>query len=302
MKIKEIVEILNIELQKELKANSYQNFFHEVYDYSLLPAGKLFRPLLCSAISLDITKEISPNVLKLATMLEMHHTYTLMHDDLPAMDDDDQRRGRPSSHKKFNEWSALLAGDGLLNASYRLLSQIRTPHLGEIINYISWALGPKGLILGQALDLSGKMNDSIQDLILTHKLKTARLIQVSLVGSLVLSKDDVTLKELKSYHRLGEKLGLAFQFIDDLSELSDKELSEHEKEVNPWLHSPEDSEKVLSDCLMNVENFFTDNQLPTLEKVIDGYLKKMRTHIIESSDIIKNHVRIDLDPTISRLN
>ncbi len=289
-------------LEKTLSQSSYINFFHEVYKYSLLPAGKLFRPLLCLAVAKDTKNSLDNNIFYLSSFVEMHHTYTLMHDDLPAMDDDDSRRGRAASHIRFNEWSALLAGDGLLNASYRCFAKIDSSLTLKLLDYASWALGPKGLILGQALDLSESMNESINNLVLTHRLKTARLIQVCLTVSRALSHPNPSLKDLKEFHRLGDDLGIAFQFLDDLSELSEKELTKHEKEVNPWVHSPQISQEILCKSLERIGDFFQKNKMEVLNEVIENYLKKMRTHITESSDIIKNHVRIDLNPTISRLN
>ena len=168
--------------------------FKEVYEWSLYPPGKLFRPLLALASHLDSCSELSleslthsDNIAYFCSAVEIHHTYTLIHDDLPAMDDDCERRGRPSSHIKFNEWKAILAGDGLLNASYQLLSKISHQELRNLLKVFSWALGPKGLIQGQVLDLSGEMKNSFQNIVHTHKLKTSRLIQVSLLGGHFLS-------------------------------------------------------------------------------------------------------------------
>jgi geranylgeranyl pyrophosphate synthase len=140
------------------------------------------------------------------------------------MDNDDVRRGRATTHKKFGEWNAILTGDLLLNLSYQLIFSIRNlsekelQMLGKIFSH---SLGGKGLIHGQYLDLSKEMNSSLDSLILTHKLKTARLIQVALIGGAILSGHSEN-SELKKIAKLGENIGIIFQLLDDLSELKDK--------------------------------------------------------------------------------
>ena len=133
-------------LLKKLEEISPEHKLREIMKYSLLPAGKLFRP----NIILNLAKDLGPiteSHLILASSIEMHHTYTLIHDDLPSMDNDEYRRGRLTSHKKYTEWEAILAGDGLLNASYELLSQLQTEHLAKILSNYSKFCGPRGLIL-----------------------------------------------------------------------------------------------------------------------------------------------------------
>ncbi len=282
--------------------NTYDNFFKEVYEYSLVPAGKLFRPKLVYAIASDFNNDFSNDHQLLASLVEIHHTYTLMHDDLPSMDDDKTRRGRASSHIKFSEWQALLAGDGLLNTSYSLMAQMETNKLRELLKYVSWCLGPKGLILGQALDLSGEMTKSFSNTRLTHELKTARLIQASLVGSLILCRQDYQLSKYKSLHLFGKHLGLLFQFIDDLTELSEKELSDHESKVNPWPKNNEKCFDQISHSLKYIRRYLSENKTPMLEEIVNEYLKKMKTSLEKSSDIIEGHLNRSLNPAISLLD
>ena len=281
---------------------TYDNFFKEVYEYSLVPAGKLFRPKLVYAIASDFNDNFSCDHKLLSSLVEIHHTYTLMHDDLPSMDNDETRRGRASSHVKFGEWQALLAGDGLLNMSYSLMAQMETKKLRELLKYVSWCLGPKGLILGQALDLSGEMTKSFANTRLTHELKTARLIQASLVGSLLLCKNNFEFLKYKDLHLFGKHLGLLFQFIDDLTELSDKELSAHESEVNPWPKHHDQCFKQVSHSLQYLRRYLRENDTPMLNEIVNEYLKKMKTSLEKSSDIIESHLNRSLDPTISLLD
>lgn len=297
----EIEKILNDNLLKHISKELYSNFFQAPYFYSLFPAGKLFRPKICWATSQDLLKEFSANSKLIASFSEIHHTYTLIHDDLPCMDNDDIRRGRPSNHKKFSEWQALLCADGLLNASYSILSNLDTPNLSKVLKYATWALGPKGLILGQALDLSGIMNESFNDLILTHKLKTARLIQCCLVLPYMAKKESLSIldfKVIKKLHKLGEHMGIVFQLLDDLCELSESELSEHEAFVNPW---PKNSTK----CLIQVEfsfnyinKFFKGNNSENIKNVFKLYLSKIQKELLINRSIIENHIGTELSPVI----
>ena len=309
MEIKTIIEELSDNLKRHISTEVYDDFFSDAYNYSLFPAGKLFRPLLVWSIAQDFSKDanFSEDHARLASFVESHHTYTLIHDDMPCMDDDDMRRGRLSTHKKFGQWQALLAGDGLLNASYSILSKLESNNFKHVLNYSTWALGPKGLILGQALDLSGKMTESFTDLVLTHKLKTARLIQTSLVCSFLLIDEESIkiksdLKMLKELHKLGEHMGVAFQLLDDLCELVDEQLSEHEQEVNPWARFTQECLNTLSFALNYIENYFNEKETANLRFIYGLYLKKIKTLIAGSELNIENHIKSDLGPILSTLD
>ncbi len=275
--------------------------FKEVYNYSLFPAGKLFRPSLCLAVGMDRSNvglnEIGPNtsLASASAALEVHHTYTLMHDDLPAMDNDDERRGRPSSHIKFNEWKALLGGDGLLNASYRLISQGEHPNTAIAVKLFAWGTGPKGLIQGQVLDLSEEMNESFENLLKTHELKTARLIQLSLLmGHLYSSNADW--KTAKSLWRLGYAAGISFQLIDDLSELSQADPGEHELAINPWLSMPDKCQETLVAQIEIINKTLEMENLTNTKVVLDAYFDKMKGVILNNSEMILKHINEKKDP------
>jgi len=315
MEINNIIEQLSNNLKRHISSEIYDDFFSETYTYSLFPAGKLFRPLLVWSVAQDFSKSensssddiFTEDHARMASFVESHHTYTLIHDDMPCMDDDDMRRGRPSTHKKFGQWQALLSGDGLLNASYGILSKIQSPNIAHVYRYSTWALGPKGLILGQALDLSGTMTESFQDLVLTHKLKTARLIQTSLVGPYLLIpeknlKSKRNLKNIKKLHKLGEHMGVAFQLLDDLCELVDEELSAHENEVNPWPRFTELCYKELDRSLLYIEKYFNENKTENLKKIYGLYLKKIKTLMTGSELNIEKHIGTKLGPIIGTLD
>lgn len=221
----------------------------EIYSYSLFPAGKLFRPTLAVLANFqsgeeteNITDYFSGNTIEkalapttdlayLASFLEMHHVYTLIHDDLPAMDNDDVRRGRPANHKKFNEWKALLAGDGLSILSFHLLSRIQSPQAMNFIKIATKCTGAHGLIYGQYLDLDQQMQNSFSKVKQTHILKTSRLIQLALLGGQLFSSHQLNHLSAQ-YWKLGESLGLVFQLLDDLDDLKDDNI--HEQSINPW--------------------------------------------------------------------
>jgi hypothetical protein len=236
-----------------------------------------------------------------ASFLELHHAYTLAHDDLPSMDNDEIRRGKDSLHIKFNEWQALLAGDGLLNASYALLGLIKSEHLGILLRYCTLCLGPRGLIHGQYLDLSGEMRNGIENVVETHFLKTARLIQCALTGPIILSATKNKFKKFKNYHRLGSSLGITFQLLDDLVELSESNISVHEKDINPWPLHFDKAAQVLTKEIKNISNFFKNDRQTQLYLLIAPYLKKNISLIKLSQNNIENHIKRDLKPILTAL-
>ena len=156
----------------------------------------------------------------IATSIELMHSYSLIHDDLPAMDDDGMRRGQPSNHVKFNEATAILAGDALQALAFETIASskgIIDAHKVEAVRMLAVACGHQGMVLGQQYDLDAEKNESL-DIELIHSLKTAKLIQVALtmpyLGNEMHKKTQVLL------NNLGGKIGLAFQIMDDVLEVS----------------------------------------------------------------------------------
>jgi geranylgeranyl pyrophosphate synthase len=284
----------------------------EIYDWALFPAGKLFRPKLAYAIYSDLTKNDSlknlDSLLYFASALECHHAYSLVHDDLPSMDNDEFRRGKLSVHKKFGEWKAILVGDGLLNISYQFISKTNLKnHSSFLLSLFSHSLGPKGLIHGQVLDLSLEMRESFQKTILTHQLKTARLIQISLVGAAIISFDQQNLNiknksnDLKNMWRLGENLGILFQLLDDLSELSENELSLHEIDVNPWLKNATETMVETKNRLIKLQKILNEQNFTTLNKILHEYFQKMNNHFKKYQNA--THLKsIDLIPLMTLID
>jgi len=191
--------------------------------YSLFAGGKRLRPILCIA-SAEAVGGDGGDVLPVACALEMIHTYSLIHDDLPAMDNDDMRRGKPTNHKVFGEALAILAGDGLLTEAFSLITKakltkkIGARNLQRVLNLIATAAGSHGMVGGQAVDIqmeSKEVDSSLVDFIHTHK--TGALITASASSGAILgggSKQQV--KDITIY---GNKIGLAFQISDDILDI-----------------------------------------------------------------------------------
>jgi geranylgeranyl diphosphate synthase type II len=186
---------------------------HEAMRYSIFAGGKRLRPVLCIA-ACEACGGTAEQAMPAACALELLHTYTLIHDDLPAMDDDTLRRGRPTCHITFDEATAVLAGDALLTLAFEVLANI--PDIGSALALeLARAAGSRGVIGGQAedIDAEGKVPDAgLLEYI--HRNKTAALIRAACVmGGICAGADFQTREKLALY---GEKAGLAFQLADDL--------------------------------------------------------------------------------------
>ena len=262
--------------------------FKDVIEYSLYPAGKLFRSRLIEALSED-AGSLCEDTYTYCAAIEAHHTYTLIHDDLPCMDDDDFRRGKLSSHKKFTQADAVLAGDALVNLSYELISNIKNKAQAiKLVSLLSNLAGPRGLILGQVMDLDGQ-NKNFKDTILLHKLKTSNLIISSLVGANILANEKYDSLQITS---LGEHMGIVFQLIDDLMDLCD-DISDREKEVNPYVKF--DSNIIFKELNTSIEKIFVvlnSNKLKCTKNVIDLYFDKMKKNLNNNQDQILKHIDI----------
>jgi geranylgeranyl diphosphate synthase type II len=189
----------------------------EAMRYSLMAGGKRLRPNLCLAAAQAVGGS-ADDALAVACALEMIHTYSLIHDDLPAMDDDDLRRGKPTCHVAFDEATAILAGDGLLTMAFEVLALMPAgnpdPRL-EVIRIISAAAGPRGMVRGQMLDmLSEGAPLDLAELENLHSLKTGALIEASLAaGALSAGGSSAQIEAVRTY---GRAIGLAFQVTDDI--------------------------------------------------------------------------------------
>ena len=192
-------------------------YLHKAMRYSTLNGGKRIRALLCYATAYLIGIK-SPVIDNLASSVELIHAYSLIHDDLPAMDDDDLRRGKPSCHKAFDEATAILAGDALQALAFKVIADCdySATHKIHALSELAHASSSRGMVGGQAIDLSFiKQDISIAELENMHIHKTGALIcaSVTMCAGLAYNKDDIDYKSLKHF---AECVGLAFQVQDDI--------------------------------------------------------------------------------------
>ena len=194
----------------------------EAMRYSLLAGGKRLRPILCLA-SCELAGGDPALALPTATALEMIHTMSLIHDDLPAMDNDDLRRGRPTNHKVYGEATAILAGDALLTRAFEMVA-LRSPgvpadRLLQVVGELSLAAGAPGLVGGQIVDLASEgVEVDLATLEYIHLHKTGALLQAAVLsGAIIAGAEETLLTALRCYSRA---IGLAFQIIDDILDLT----------------------------------------------------------------------------------
>lgn len=194
-------------------ADEHPARLHEAMRYSVFAGGKRLRPVLC-LLCCEACGGAADEAVQAACAIELLHTYTLIHDDLPAMDDDTLRRGRPTCHIAFDEATAILAGDALLTLSFEVLA--RSPRQADkLVLELAGASGSRGVIGGQATDLAAEKQPPDAFLVeYIHRKKTAALIRAACVmGGLCAGAGEPVLDQLATY---GENMGLAFQLVDDL--------------------------------------------------------------------------------------
>ena len=219
----DMIKSIDETLAKLLKP-VYPERIYEAMGYSVMAGGKRLRPLLMllayKAVGGD---ENDTRIMKTACALEMIHTYSLIHDDLPAMDNDDLRRGKPTCHKQFDEATAILAGDGLLTYAFQVMLEDETgkyePKYTRAAFELARLSGMSGMLVGQAVDVEseGRQIDA-KTLDFIHKNKTGGLIKAALMaGGIIGGADEKTIRLLEE---VGEDVGLAFQIKDDILDVT----------------------------------------------------------------------------------
>ena len=213
---------INRTIDKLIDQSSNSSVIVSAMRHSLMAEGKRIRPVLCMAASQAVGGR-DEDVLMAACAIEMIHTYSLIHDDLPAMDDDDLRRGKPTCHIAFDEATAILAGDALLTLGFEILSSIDLNHIKatnafkwlRVINIIAKAVGYKGMIEGQIQDMAAEgKRIALKDLEKMHALKTGALIDASISTGGILG--NATVEQIQHLNIYAKNIGLAFQVIDDI--------------------------------------------------------------------------------------
>lgn len=210
--------------------NNYQQKIYQAMRYSLLGGGKRLRGVLCLTGGL-LAGGDEQEAMPFACGMEMIHAYSLIHDDLPAMDDDDMRRGKPSCHKQFDEATAILAGDALLNGAFELMlehSRVSAENTIAAMKIIADGSGADGMIGGQVVDLSyeKKYDNQItyEQLLYLHRLKTGALIRAALLSGFIACGGAKSRKEaLPALREYAGKIGLAFQVVDDILDVTGDE-------------------------------------------------------------------------------
>ncbi|MBN8554333.1 MAG: polyprenyl synthetase family protein [Deltaproteobacteria bacterium] len=253
--------------------------------YSLFSASKRLRPIYCLEVARAFSGSFT-SAIPAAMALEMVHTYSLIHDDLPAMDDDDLRRGKPTNHKVYGEATAILAGDGLLTSAFEVLSKAG----GEInpkirlkwVRELSEAAGMEGMVLGQFLDMRMKSLPSLEDLENLHRKKTGALLAASVVMGAQAAEAGES--EILALREFAYDMGLAFQIRDDVLDVIGGE------EMGKPIKSDERNEKVTYVSLLGLEKaevqgkFWFDSALAKLSAIHfnhDNRLEELTRFVIE---------------------
>jgi geranylgeranyl diphosphate synthase type II len=262
---------------------------HQAIRWSVFAGGKRFRPALLLASGRTFGAPVDA-LLKTACALEMIHTYSLIHDDLPSMDDDDLRRGRPTCHVKYGEANAILAGDALQALAFHTIAddgRLESPKRVRLVGELSRAAGtPHGMVAGQALDIEGeKRNVTGKELEEIHRLKTAALIICAVrCGAIIASASE---KELDAVTRYAQSLGLLFQITDDLLDVTatEKELGKtpgkdarSEKATYPALYGLEEARSAATEAHRDAVAALDliDQQTETLRQIADFTLNRSR--------------------------
>ena len=218
--ISELKLMIDDYLSDHLAADVDQDTLYSSMRYSLMAGGKRLRPALTLATVEMFGKSVDEDVMHAATALELLHTYSLIHDDLPAMDDDDLRRGKPTNHCRFGAGMATLAGDGLLTLAFQWVSDNNLPAAirAELTLALAQAAGPAGMVAGQARDIEGEGQQlSLDQLRYLHRQKTGALLRYAvLAGGIITGQPQPIKAALADF---GAQFGLAFQIYDDLMDI-----------------------------------------------------------------------------------
>ncbi|MFP3357553.1 polyprenyl synthetase family protein [Planococcus sp. SIMBA_143] len=213
--------VIQQEMAELIRALAIPESLKESMHYSLQAGGKRIRPMLVLA-TMHEQGAAHPDALKVAAAIEMIHTYSLIHDDLPSMDNDDLRRGMPTNHKVFGEAVAILAGDALLTFSFGILARLEDVSAEDkvrLIDLLSTAAGAEGMVGGQVLDIEGEEKQlGLEQLEQVHLLKTGALLTYSIISGAILS--GASSEQLVALSTFGRHLGLAFQIQDDILDVT----------------------------------------------------------------------------------
>ena len=284
MKIKQLKELVDNYLSNYFKnKGSYNSLIYDAASYSLNVGGKRIRPILFMLVY-NMYKGKDKEIIDMAAAIEMIHTYSLIHDDLPCMDNDDLRRGKPTNHKVYGENIAVLAGYALLNEAMILLMDFSIKNGKDALvaaREIAYAAGADGMIGGQVVDIINEGKKiSKEELNYMHLKKTGELIRASIVAGAILAEADKS--EIELLNKFGLNLGLAFQIKDDIldvtgdvNKLGKNTLADGNKSNFITMYG-------LEECKVMCENL-TDECIAILEKISvnTDILKKLTIELLE---------------------
>ena len=231
----EVVPKIEETLATELKQSTTEKTLRDAMTYAVMAGGKRLRPLLTLAVAQSYGMGV-PGLVRAASALELIHTYSLIHDDLPAMDNDDMRRGKPTTHRQFGEDVAILAGDALQPLAYQWLSSdplLTTPQKAELTLQLALASGANGMVAGQVMDMAATNADTItlDQAKAIHYRKTSALIAYAAIAGGIMAHASEAVKE--QLWNFGMAYGLAFQIKDDLDDLGQDD--DEDKQAYPTL-------------------------------------------------------------------
>lgn len=258
---------LEVKLPEYIHSLNAPGSLKEAMLYSLQAGGKRLRPMLLFATVEGFNGNYEESI-PVACAIEMLHTYSLIHDDLPAMDNDDFRRGKPTNHKVFGEASAILAGDALLTLAFQVISTMNEKSVNAnqkltLITELAKASGPEGMVGGQVADMEGETKTlSLGELEYIHHHKTGDLLSYSIIaGAIVANADESSISNLKKFAR---HLGLAFQIKDDILDIEGSEVAlgkpvgsdiTNEKSTYPKLLGLDAAKKKLADHIFKAKEY-----------------------------------------------
>lgn len=261
--------------------NKSPSIIHQAMRYSVFSGGKRIRPIL-TLITAELLDQEIEKVISAACGIELIHTFSLIHDDLPCIDNDDFRRGKPSNHKVFGEAIALLAGDALLVSGFELIVKnsgvkgIKKQSIINLIKEISFYIGTDNMLGGQVEDINpGNKNINKEDLYNLYMKKTAALICVSIRAGAILS--NANQRQLKALTRYGENIGLAFQIVDDMLDIM-QDQRDMKKPTYPNQYgikeSKNEADRLIKEAKDSLKIF--NNKAETLKNLADYIISRER--------------------------
>ncbi len=260
--MREYIDLAESALRQYMKIEENpQKKIYEAEEYSLMAGGKRLRPVIMM-MTAKMCKKSPELVLPFAVAIEMIHTYSLIHDDLPAMDNDDLRRGKPTNHKVYGEAMAILAGDALLTKAFEVASgfldeEVPKERVLRAISTLAIASGDNGMIGGQVVDIESR-NEDAELLKYLHSLKTGALIKASgVIGAILAGANEDEIKAVESFC---DNLGIAFQIQDDILDVTG-----NEEELGKPIGSDAENEKSTYVTLFGIEK---------AEKLAEEYTQK----------------------------